>query len=528
MTTELQRDLTALSAGELAEALAAGSVSAREVVEAHIAQMEQVDGRLNAVVVRRFEQARREAAEADARRQGRDSLPPLHGVPIVVKEMFDLAGTAATAGISTLASRLATSDAPLVAELRRAGAIVLGKTNVPQMGMLFECDNPLFGRTNNPWNLDRSAGGSSGGDAAIVAAGGAPLALATDGGGSIRQPAHCCGVHGFKPTSWRLPLVGQLSFPNFRRDWVQPGPLGRTVADLDLAMRVLTRASQAGADARVAPAPWPDYRRVDVSKLRIGYYLDDGYFPASAALQRTVEQAAAALRALGATVEPFAPPTVEEACRIYFGVFLADGLGAMRRALAGSPRDWRIQKSLRTAGLPTLLRQPLAWAAQALGRKYESRLIGMVRRREATVREYWQLIHDESTYRQRFLAALDQQRLDALLAPPYGVPALTHGQWYGTFPGSYCLLYNLLGLPAGTVAASRVRPDEETGRAVSRDPALAAARQVDMGSAGLPVGVQVAARPWREDVALAVMAALEGHFRQSPEYPGRPSLAAAV
>ncbi|MFO0901280.1 MAG: amidase family protein [Pirellulales bacterium] len=523
MTTELQRELTTLSAGELAEALAAGSVSATEAVEAHLARIESVDGALNAVVVRRFELARREAAAADARAQAGGPLPPLHGVPIVVKEMFDLEGTAATGGIAARVGQLATVDAPLVAELRRAGAIVLGKTNVPQMGMLFESDNPVFGRTNNPWNLERSAGGSSGGDAAIVAAGGAPLALATDGGGSIRQPAHCCGVQGFKPTAWRLPLVGQLSFPNFRRDWVQPGPLARTVADLDLALRVMSQAAQRGADPRVGPTTWPDFRRVDVGKLRIGYYSDDGFFPASTALRRAVDEAAASLRRQGATVEAFQPPDVDEACRIYFGVFLADGLAAMRRALAGSPRDWRIAKSLRTAGLPNFVRPLLAWAAGALGRDYEARLIGWVRRRETPVGEYWQLIHDESVYRQRFLAAMEAQGLDALIAPPYGLPALSHAQWYGTFPGSYCLLYNLLGFPAGTVAASRVRAGE-TERPASRDPALAAARQVDAGSAGLPVGVQVAARPWRDDLALAVMAALERHFRGTAEYPGRPPL----
>ena len=391
------------------------------------------------------------------------------------------------------------------------------------MGMLFECDNPVFGRTNNPWNLERSAGGSSGGDAAIVAAGGAPLALATDGGGSIRQPAHCCGVQGFKPTSWRLPLVGQISFPNFRRDWVQPGPLARTVADLDLGLRVMSQAAQRGADARVGPAAWPDFRRVDVSKLRLGYYTEDGFFPASTAMRRAVDEAAAALRRQGATVEAFRPPDVDEACRIYFGVFLADGLKAMRRALAGGPRDWRIQKSLRTAALPTFLRPFLAWAAATLGRGYEAKLIGWIRRREATIGEYWQLIHEESAYRQRFLAAMDAQGLDALVAPPYGLPALTHDCWYATFPGSYCLLYNLLGFPAGTVAASRVRAGE-TERPASGDPALAAARQVDQGSAGLPVGVQVAARPWHDDVALAVMAALETHFRGTAEYPGRPPL----
>jgi fatty acid amide hydrolase len=520
MTTELEHDLTALSATELAERIGAGEVSSREVVEAHLRRTETIDGRLNAL----FERARTAADEADARQRAGLPLGPLHGVPITVKEMFDVEGTPAAAGVKALAQRLAPADAPLVAELRRAGAIVLGKTNVPQMGMLFECDNPLYGRTNNPWNLERSSGGSSGGDAAIVAAGGVPLSLATDGGGSIRQPAHSCGVHGFKPTSWRLPLVGHLSFPNFRREWVQPGPIARRVADLDLTMRVLTRASLALVDPRVAPAPWPDYARVDLGNLRIGWYADDGFFPASAAIRRTVEEAAAALAARGATLEPFAIPEMAEACRIYFGLFVADGLAGMRRLNGRGPYDWRVRQSLRTANLPSGLRPILSWLAGAFGRRYEAQLLDMVRKRKAPIAAFWRLCEDEAAYRRRFLAAMAEKRLDALIGPPFGVPAFPHGQGFGTFPGSYCLLYNLLGMPAGVVAASRVRPDEEHGRAPSRDPVLKAAAATDRGSAGLPVGVQVAARHWRDDVALAVMAALETHFRSLANYPLRPPL----
>ena len=203
-----ETDLLKLSASEMARQVASGALSSCELVEAHIRRIEAVNPALNAVVVTRFPQARDEAAAADRARASGQPLGPLHGVPITVKECFHLTGTPATEGIGHFAGELHTDDAPPVRRLRRAGAIVLGKTNLPQLMLLHESDNPLYGRTNNPWNLDRGPGGSSGGEAAIIAAGGSPLGLANDIGGSIRQPAHSCGIMGLKPTTLRLTNAG--------------------------------------------------------------------------------------------------------------------------------------------------------------------------------------------------------------------------------------------------------------------------------------------------------------------------------
>src|SRR3954470_1630430 len=169
ISTTSKADLIALSATEMAALVAAGQFSRRELVEAHISRIEQVNPALNAMILPLFDQARSEAAVCDEQRGRGQQLGPLHGVPITIKECFHIAGTASTEGIARFANELFDRDGVLVARLRRAGAVILGKTNVPQLMLMHETDNPVFGRTNNPWALDRSPGGSSGGEAALIA-----------------------------------------------------------------------------------------------------------------------------------------------------------------------------------------------------------------------------------------------------------------------------------------------------------------------------------------------------------------------
>jgi fatty acid amide hydrolase len=524
LSSDTVGDITHLSAGELARHIASGELSAREVVEAYLSGIARVNGRLNALAVPLFEQARAAAKAADATRDRGEPLGPLHGVPVTIKEMFDVDGTPTTAGLSGSAVRSATADSLVVRRLRRAGAIVLGKTNVPQCGMFCETDNPVYGRTNNPWAADRSPGGSSGGEAALIAAGGSPLGLGSDGGGSIRHPCHCCGIHGLKPTAGRLPMRGHWMVANYRDHWVQPGPMARRVADLTLALSALAVPGPDETNAVSASAPPGDPSAVAIGGLRVATYTDDGYFPAAPALRRAVHQAAAALRQRGAQIEDFRPPDIAEAVRIYFCLFYADGMAAVWQCLGKGPCDWRIRRLLWLASMPTTLRPTVRRLLAWTGQRYAAQIIGFLRRRRLTDAEYARLTDEEAAYRHRFLAALDAGPFDAIVCPPSGLPALRHGAFNGTTAASYTYLYNLLGLPAGVVAATRVRPGEESDRGRSWDPVVRTARAVEAGSAGLPVGVQVVARPWREDVVLAVMAALEDHFGRQPDYPAYPPL----
>ncbi len=523
-TTPQVEEITTLGAKQLAQEIAAGVISAREAAEAYIRRIEAVNPQLNAVVVSLFDQARAEAAAADEKQTRGERLGPLHGVPITIKESLAVASTPATGGVPRWADNTAEADNPLVARLRAAGAVILGKTNVPELLFYLESDNPVYGRANNPWNLERSPGGSSGGEGAIVAAGGSALGLGTDIGGSIRVPAHCCGIHGLKPTSGRLTLLGTFDetiLPGQEAILAQPGPLARHVADLALAMQILAAPGLERLDPSIAPVPWREPAAVAVEELRIGYYVDDGFITPAPALRRAVEEAAAALRNRDVHVEAFTPPDVPEAMRIFYGLLSADGAASARRVMGKGRHDHRIRDMTRLARLPRGLRPPLAMLLKLAGQdRLATNMRGMKR---LSTDQYWQLIAARTAYRARFVAALDAAGFDAILCPPSPHPALTHGDsYYLNAVASYSMLYNLLGMPAGVVAATRVRAGEESDQPPSKDLVERAARAVEAGSAGMPIDVQVVARHWREDVVLAVMATLEDHFRAQPDYPAQP------
>lgn len=512
-------EITRLGGAELARRIAAGDWSSVEVTRAFIQRIELVNRDLNAVVIPLFDSAIKAAEQADLAMARGDALGPLHGVPVTIKECFHVAGTSSCIGLEALRSEIMPDDGVLVRRLRNAGAVILGKTNIPQMMIWHECDNPVYGRTNNPWDLTRTPGGSTGGEAAIIAAGGSPLGLGNDLGGSIRVPCHFCGIHGIKPTSHRLPRTGSRGTLRGMEAVVsQAGPLARRVEDLELGLRVLVGGSEETATPDVAPPTWTDPRSVHIRGMKIALWTNDDFFPASAALARAVREAGTALAQRGAIVEEFAPPDVPEIMETYFSLLGADGGADARRLTAGSKLDWRVARMLRLAGLPLALRLPIVAGLRGFGQHWMSRLVGSTRPRSAN--SYWQLVSRKNQLVRDFMHQLQARGYSAFLTPPHALPAMQHIKGFDLLPAaSYAYLPNLLGVPAGVVSLTRVRPGEETGRIVSRDQTLRQAAAVDRGSAGLPVGVQVAAPHWREDIVLAIMRALEDHFASQSEYP---------
>lgn len=514
--------LTNLSATELARRIAAGEVSALDAVEAHLERIAAVNPSLNAVVLTRAEAAREEAQAVDAKRSRGESLPPLAGVPITVKESLDLAGTPSTFGIETRANHRAAADDIHVARLRAAGAIVLGKTNVAQCLIFTESDNPVYGRTNNPWNLDRTCGGSSGGEGAIIAAGGAPLGLGTDIGGSVRMPAHFCGIVGLKPTTGRLNDMGRYSVPVGQRAIPsQIGVLARQVADVALGIEI---ANGGREPVELQQPRLGDWSTVNLGGLRVAYYTDDGSFTPAPALKRAVEQAAEALRAAGAQVTAWSPPAVQEALVLFGRILLGDRMAGMKRALAGSAKAPQVAQLLLSASIPSLLHSPLRGLLRALGQ--ETMAGNLEAAGPAGAGDYWRNVEAQLAYQTQFAAALDEATggpFDVILAPPSSLPAFTHGATRDLLTaGAYASLYNLLGYPAGVVPFTRVSAAEESDRVPGRDLVQRLAHRVERGSAGLPIGVQVIARPWQEHIALAVMHALEQAARQRPDFPLTP------
>jgi amidase len=295
------------SATELAEKIRSKQISSRELTQLYIGRIEKYDPALNAVVVRDFEGALEAAARADAAVAAGEPLGPFHGLPMTIKEAYDIAGLPTTWGIPAFAQNVATSDAQTVKRLKRAGAHFLGKTNVPLQLADFQSYNDIYGTTNNPWNLARTPGGSSGGSSAALAAGLSALESGSDIGGSIRNPAHFCGVYGHKPTWSVVPgqghgLPGMVASP----DIAVVGPLARSAEDLATAMDVVSGADPFNERGWTLSLPRPT--KSSLSEFRVAVWPSDEQCPASSAVADRVQQLADRLASLGATVSDSARP----------------------------------------------------------------------------------------------------------------------------------------------------------------------------------------------------------------------------
>ncbi len=520
--TDTADELCRLSACELVRRIAAGELSSRQVVEAHVQRCQHVNPKLNAIVVPRFEQALEAAKEADQQQAKGSPLGLLHGLPMTIKEMFDVQGLPTTAGITTRANHQATNDAPVVAALRNAGAIFLGKTNVPMMGLKATSDNPLYGSTKNPWNLSRSPGGSSGGEAAIISAAGSPLGLGSDGGGSIRHPCHSCGVAGLKPTGLRVAIDGHWTIPNWFDEWVQPGPMARHVDDLWLGLRAMIAAQSDTLDG--SRSPIADFHEIDVRKLRVGVYTNLSWPEPCPAAVRAVNSAVEHLTNDGVDVVPFNPPDVTEVWGAFMGLFYADGFHFMRKQIRGAATDSDVRQLMQFTMVPNLLRPVLSWVFAKAGQRGMSETMQSVRRRVISARDYLGLWDTLRAYRRKFSAAMRQAEIDVIIAPPNPLPALFDGMFYANYSLLYTSVYNMLGFPAGVVPATRVNKDEETTDRGTTDLVERCFHECEKDSAGLPIGIQVASRWWREDLVLAVMKRLEEHFQRSDSFPTNPPI----
>jgi len=395
-------DLTFLPAVVMAERIRKKKLSPVELVEAHLAQIEKLNPRLNAFVQVDAERARRAAHHAEiAVTQGK-TLGSLHGVPISIKSSFEVAGMRCEAGTRLRAGLVATQDAPLVTRLKNAGAIVLGVTNAPELLMAWETDNLLYGRTNSPWDLDRTPGGSSGGEAAAIAAGMSACGVGSDGGGSIRVPAHFSGICGLKPTPGRIPATGHfpVSAGPFALIGVV-GPMARTVADLKVLFEVMQGPDIGDTCAAPVPVRWPSDD--EVRKLSVGY---------------------------------FEPEELEEARRLWHKFFVVAG-GMLLRPMFKEG----------DANLSPILKQFLEWAADEPGHTGRTLLDAWIQR---------------DLLRARFFVQMRQYPI--LLCTAAAIPAFRHGERSWHVEGktvhyldawSYTEFFNLLGNPAAVVPAGQ-------------------------------------------------------------------------
>ncbi|MGH3516603.1 MAG: amidase family protein [Haloechinothrix sp.] len=464
-------DLVYQSAQELIDHLGAGRISARELLDAHVQRHVAVHADINAVVAVDLDRARDEAQAVDDARARGEELGPLAGLPMTIKDGFDVDGLPAVSGHPAFADRPPNcADADVVAAARAAGAIVWGKTNVPLMLGDFQSYNAVYGTTNNPYDLARTPGGSSGGAAAALAAGVTPLEIGSDIGGSLRHPANFCGVHALKPTWNALPMRGHVPPPPgayVEQDLGVAGPMARTARDLRLLYGTLRRDEPSGPRG--------------VAGTRIALWLDEPNFALSSEARSAVEQAADALRRQGAIVEPAPLPVqTEPLLDTYFALMMPIlSAGFPDKVYAG------LEKS-RTAAIAALAGGADRYSQEAF------------------------VMHATASYRTVAAATVARQAMkdalagwftdwDAILAPISPVPAFTHRH-----DGS---LYQRLLEVAGRSVPYPHLFDWISLATTLHVPALAA--PVTRTLTGLPIGAQLIGRWHEEDRLLDLADALE-------------------
>jgi len=326
------------SAADLARLIASKQVSAREVVEAHLARIERVNPEVNAIVRVLAEEARTAAAAADRKLAAGEPVGLLHGVPCTVKENIDMAGLPTTWGVPALAGAVVPLDAPVVERMRAAGAIPIGRTNLPDMALRVHTDSSLHGLTRNPWNRERTAGGSSGGEAAALATGMSAVGLGNDIGGSLRNPAGACGIASIRPSAGRVPDAGFVP----SQDWplaVQlmnvQGPMARRVADVRLALQALMGAHPRDPWSITAPFSGPPVAK----PIRVAVVAEPPGGATDPAVSNMVGRAAAALSDAGYDVVTACPPRYEEAIAVWDQVLLGDVAPLIDELLSLMGRD---------------------------------------------------------------------------------------------------------------------------------------------------------------------------------------------
>ena len=466
------------SACRLLSMLRGRQLSSVELIRAFYDRIRELNPRLNAMVTLCEERALKEAAESDRRLSLRTDIRPLEGLPITIKECIASQGVRSTDGMKILEHNVPERDAPTVARYRQAGAVMIGKTNIPEMAMDYDCENPVFGATNNPWNVGRVPGGSSGGEAAALAAGFCALGLGSDYGGSIRVPSHFSGVVGLKPTWGTIPGSGHLFGP-FDPFIPGPpplagmatiGPMARYVDDLTLAYNILRGPDP--VSPYTVPTNEAQPETVDVRKVRCALFTDGGGVPVSTEIREAVKRAGSALHQAGVDVEETTPP-IQRAAELWWLYATADGGQPLNDALGD-----RVNLSRPRLRQFLFQPQPSKSAAEFFGIAIQRDLF-------------------------RIELAKFMERYPVIIGAPFCATAFEHGAMqvnidgnkYALFEANWPALWvNCAGLPGAVVPAGHDRD-------------------------GLPIGVQIVGRAFGEETVLAIARLLEhelGGFQRPP------------
>ncbi len=497
------------SAIELLQLIETKQVSSREVTQDFIDRIEKVNPKINAVVVKLYDEALKKADAADESLAKDIKLGKIHGLPFTIKECLDHLGTPSTLGVLARKSDRPKTNDLYVEALQNEGGIVLGKTNVPQLMVFIECTNRVYGTTNNPINNKFSPGGSSGGEGAIVGAKASPIGIGTDIGGSVRFPAAFCGACSIKPTMWRTfdqtrfgekPLSGPIT--------PVTGVIANHAEDLPLILDIMNDA----AGTRWETKPLLNYKDVDVSKLKVGYYTSDGFLEPMNAVKRGVLESVDKLKSLGTEVVEFQPPKFEFCEEIFYRIMTTDGVKNFYTILDGEKPVKQLKDMMMMASASSWKRNAVISLASVFGQKHLPRLLSYFGGKDEEFLQTW--AKERENYQRLLESAMDEAGIDAILSPMAALPAFLQNTVDKIgLGGNYAILYNVSGFPAGVARVGEVQEHEAVTRKSSLDLVERKVAQTEAMTAGLPLSVQIGAKPWREDIVFSLINAL--HKTQS-------------
>ncbi|XP_024907642.1 fatty-acid amide hydrolase 1 isoform X2 [Pteropus alecto] len=496
--------LLALPLPQLVQKLHSGELCPRAVLFTYLGKAWEVNKGTNCVTTYL---ADCETQLSQAPRQGL-----LYGVPVSLKECFSYKGQDSTLGLSLNEGVPAECDSVMVQVLKLQGAVPFVHTNVPQSMFSYDCSNPLFGQTTNPWNSSKSPGGSSGGEGAIIGAGGSPLGLGTDIGGSIRFPSSFCGICGLKPTGNRLSKIGLKSCV-YGQVAVQAsvGPMARDVESLALCLRALLCEDMFRLDPTVPPLPFKEEVYRSSQPLRVGYYETDNYTMPTPAMKRALLETKQSLEAAGHTLVPFLPSNIPYAMEtLSTGGLFSDGGVTLLQNFKGDFVDHCLGDLILILKLPDWLKGLLAFLLKPLLPRLSAFLSNM---RSRPAGKIWELQHEIEVYRNSVIAQWRALDLDVLLTPMLGPAMNLSDPGKATGAVSYTMLYNCLDFPAGVVPVTTVTAEDEAQMEHYRgyfgdiwDKVLQKAMKKSLG---LPVAVQCVTLPWQDELCLRFMREVE-------------------
>ncbi|CAF0924195.1 unnamed protein product [Didymodactylos carnosus] len=525
---QLHDQIYNLTATQLLEGFKANSFTYSDVIHLFSLRALTIGIKTNAVTEEFYDDAIKKAKELDKEKDlamyKSDDQLLLLGVPISVKDQIHQQGADSSMGLTARNFRPSHQNGLVLELLIEQGAIPFVRTNTLQAMMLPETDNLTYGRTVNPWDFTRTCGGSSGGEGALLGARGSVLGIGTDVGGSIRIPAHFCGVYGFKPTPGRITDLG-IGIPRLKdvigegNIRATVGPLGHSTDDLVLVMKSFLKPKMWQKDKSLVKLPWRDETYRDrTEKLRIGYYTTDDWFTASPACVRAVLNAVDALRQLGHTVVEFKPKNMSTAVRLYTSILAADGIKHFLEALEGEKLNNLYTNLFLASRIPTFLRPLLCTILTIIGESRAALIVKSVGARKAY--DYIELIREMKLFADHWITDMENHNIDLIISPANGLPAYHHTLSKDLFVScSYTLIYNLLNFPAGVVPVTVVKDDEQRYSDDFNDSYTKKAASVCQNSKGCPIGVQVAGFPWQDEKVLRIMKELEDkiQFKQLPK-----------